>query len=136
MELSFREDEGAWPCFGIGVQAHRLLRHAGSAVPKSLRNQYGEFASRVEFDELAAFITGLDYRIEPDNDATTTDIHRYRVPESGVRVFIVADVDPYGYADADTDDSVEHRVGDVWPIGLSPAWWSARDPSEDLSCRQ
>ncbi|MEU4837010.1 hypothetical protein [Nocardia testacea] len=124
VELSFDEDKGEWPCFGISVQTHRLNWGDVSTVPVLLRNEYGEFAPRVAFDELAALVTGLGYRIEPDNDATTTDIHRYRVPESGARVFVVAAVDPYGSADVDAEDPVEHRVGDVWSINLSPAWWS------------
>ncbi|GEM30835.1 hypothetical protein NN3_18420 [Nocardia neocaledoniensis NBRC 108232] len=73
----------------------------------------------MRFDELAALITGLGYRIEPDNNTTTTDIHRYRVPESGARIFVVADADPYGCADVAAEDPVEHRVGDVWSITCS-----------------
>jgi hypothetical protein len=127
VELSFQEGEGRWLCFGISVQIHRLVWGDVSSVPAALRNEYGEFAPRVEFDELAARIASLGYRIEPDNDSTTTDIHRYRVTESGARVFVVADIDPYGYADVDEDDDpAGHRVGDVWSISLSPAWWSAR----------
>ncbi|WP_249644024.1 hypothetical protein [Nocardia sputi] len=124
VELSFEEDKGEWSCFGISVQAHRLIWGEVSTVPMFLRTEYGEFATRVGFDELAALITGLGYRIEPDNDATTTDIHRYRVLESGARVFVVADADPYGSADVDAEDPVERRVGDVWSINLSRAWWS------------
>ena len=123
VELSFDEDKGEGSCFGISVQTHRLIWSDVSTVPVFLRNVYGEFAPRVTFDELAALITGLSYRIEPDNDATTTDIHRYRVPESGARIFVVADVDPYVCADVGEDDPV--RVGDVWSINLSPAWWSS-----------
>ncbi|WP_328400709.1 hypothetical protein [Nocardia sp. NBC_00403] len=132
VELSFQADEGTWHCFGISVQAHRLSGGDVSTVPAPLRNEYGEFTPRVKFDELAALITSLGYRIEPDNDATTTDIRHYRVPESGVRVFVVADADPCGYADVGAEGPAEHRVGDVWSIVLSPAWWSARGLSEDL----
>ncbi|WP_201297909.1 hypothetical protein [Nocardia sp. CY41] len=124
VELSFEEDKGEWSCFGISVQTHRLISGEVSTVPVLLRTEYGEFAPRVGFDELAALITGLGYRIEPDHDATTTDIHRYRVPESGARVFVVADADPYGCADVDAEDPAGHRVGDVWSINLSPVWWS------------
>ncbi len=124
VELSFGEDKGEWSCFGISVQTHRLIWGEVSTVPVLLRTEYGEFAPRVGFDELAALITGLGYRIEPDNDATTTDIHRYRVSESGARVFVVADADPYGCADVDAENPAERRVGDVWSINLSPAWWS------------
>ncbi|UGY92783.1 hypothetical protein [Streptomyces gobiensis] len=127
VELSFQEDQDAWLCFGISVQVHRLRQGDVSTVPAPLRNRYGRFATRVTFDELTAVINGLGYSIEPDNDATTRDIHRYRVPETGARIFVVADPDPYGYGEVDPDEPAKQEAGDVWAINLSPAWWSPAD---------
>lgn len=103
-----------------GVGTGRISR-----AVKETGTDLGEFAPRVKFDELAAVITSLGCSIEPDSDATTTDMHRYRVPESGARIFVIADVDPYGYGGVDADDPAEHKVGDVWAISRSPAWWPA-----------
>ncbi|MEV6426237.1 hypothetical protein [Nocardia sp. NPDC051463] len=123
VELSFQEDEGTWPCFGISLQVQRLRWGATSAVPAPLLNAYGEFAPRARFGELAEVITGLGHSIESDNDASTTDIERYKVSEAGARIFVIADVDPYGHGDLDPDDPAERQVGDVWAISLSPACW-------------
>ncbi|MFI5706135.1 hypothetical protein ACIA78_39620 [Streptomyces xanthochromogenes] len=126
VELSFQEADGAkpdWSCFGIGVEVHRLLH--GATVPPPLRDAYGQFSRRARFDDLSALILRAGYSIEPDNDDTTEDIHRYRVPESGARIFVVADADPYGYG-VDPDDPDERQVGDVFGISVSPAWWAAK----------
>ncbi|MFF4603517.1 hypothetical protein ACFY12_12305 [Streptomyces sp. NPDC001339] len=128
VELSFQEDEetGTWPCFGISLQIHRLLG-GGIAVPPSIEEAHGTFAHRVKFDELSAVISSQGYSIEPDDDPSgTDDIRRYRVSESGARIFVIAEVDPYGLRDVDPDDPTEEQVGDVWAISVSPAWWSAR----------
>ncbi|WP_234335370.1 MULTISPECIES: hypothetical protein [Streptomyces] len=62
---------------------------------------------------LAAAIAGLGCSVEPepDEDGTAGDIHRYRVPESGVRVFVRSDEEAQGQA------------GAVWSLSVSPAWW-------------
>ncbi|MFD4336517.1 hypothetical protein ACFWPP_04770 [Streptomyces anulatus] len=127
VELSFQENDGAWPCFGISVQVHRLGSCDATAVPAPLRNAYGHFAPRAKFDELSAAITRLGCSVEPDNDATTTDIHRYRVPESGARIFVVADPDPYGYGEMDPDEPAGPEKGDIWAVVLSPDWWLAKN---------
>ncbi|MGW9451017.1 hypothetical protein [Streptomyces sp. NPDC055632] len=122
VELSFEEGDGVWSCFGISVQVHRLTTGDASVVPPPLRNAYGPFAPRVEFDELSAAVTGLGCSIEPDDDATTTDIRRYRVAETGARIFVVADPGPYGYGEPDPD-TPGTRAGDVWSLSVSPSWW-------------
>ncbi|MFF4960966.1 hypothetical protein ACFY2Z_28670 [Streptomyces sp. NPDC001222] len=127
VELSFDENEGSWSCFGISVQVHRLNLGDTSTVPTPLRNAYGEFAGRARFDELAAVITGLGHTIEPDDDESDTHTRRYRVSESGARIFVIADADPYGHGTADPDDPTHRQVGDVWSISLSPAWWSTEN---------
>ncbi|MFI9238022.1 hypothetical protein [Streptomyces sp. NPDC053079] len=125
VELLFQEDEGAWPCMSISVQVHRMVG-GETAVPQTLKDVYGDFAHRVRFDELRSQIMRLGYSIEPDNDASTTgDVNRYRVSESGARIFVVAEVDPYGCGDIDPGDPTQEQVGDVWAISMSPAWWSA-----------
>jgi hypothetical protein len=111
VELSFQEEGGAWPCFGISVQAHRLGQDTESTVPGPLRCAYGDFASRTSFEDLVAAITGLGCSVVPDKDGTPPDIDRYRVPESGVRIFVDTDADAHGPA------------GDVWSLSVSPAWW-------------
>ncbi|MFD4588408.1 hypothetical protein [Streptomyces sp. NPDC058434] len=126
VELSFQKSDDTWPCFGVSIQVHRLLPGA-AAVPRPLRDAYGEFARRVRFDELRDVITGLGHTVEPDDAPPVTDMHRYRVSGSGARIVVVADPDPYGYGDPDPHDPDERQVGDVWSIGLSPAWWSAKD---------
>ncbi|MFJ5999053.1 hypothetical protein [Streptomyces sp. NPDC092370] len=113
VELSFQEEGGAWPCFGVSVQAHRLRWDTESSVPTALRGVYGEFAPSTRFEDLAAAIAGLGCSIEPEpgEAGTAGGIHRYRVPESGVRIFVRADEDAPGSA------------GEVWSLGVSPAWW-------------
>ncbi|MET9680630.1 hypothetical protein [Streptomyces coeruleorubidus] len=113
VELSFQEEDGAWPCFGVSVQVHRLRWDTESSVPAALRGTYGEFAASTRFEDLAAAIAGLGCSVEPEReeDGTTGDIHRYRVPESGVRIFVRADEEDQGQA------------GEVWSLSVSPAWW-------------
>ncbi|OUD01226.1 hypothetical protein [Streptomyces swartbergensis] len=113
LELSFQEEGGAWPCFGVSVQVHRLRWDTESSVPAALRGAYGEFAPSTRFEDLAAAIAGLGCSVEPEADGggTTGDIHRYRVPESGVRIFVRADEEAQG------------QVGEVWSLSVSPAWW-------------
>ncbi|ORT54576.1 hypothetical protein [Streptomyces sp. CB03238] len=123
LELSFREDKDAWLCFGISVQVHRLI-HDTAAVPPALQEAYGPFAPRVGFDDLSGLIRSKGHSVERDDDTTTTDTLRYRVPESGVRIFVIADPDPYGYGDVDPDDPTQHQVGDVRSINVAPDWWS------------
>ncbi|MCH0566505.1 MULTISPECIES: hypothetical protein [unclassified Streptomyces] len=113
VEVSFQEEKGAWPCFGISVQVHRLRLEGVSAVPKPLRVAYGAFPARTKFAELCAVLTGQGFSVEPDNDSSTTDIHRYRVVQSGARIFVVAE--------AGAPDS--SREGDVWSLSVSPDWW-------------
>ncbi|MFG2628203.1 hypothetical protein [Streptomyces sp. NPDC048473] len=122
VEVSFQEDEENWSCFGISVQVHRLSRGDMATVPAPLRHQYGNFAPRMKFDELAAAVTSLSHSIEREKEATTMDMRRYRVSGSGATILVIADVDPYGYASATADHPIEHKVGDVWSISLSPAW--------------
>lgn len=129
IELSFEPGEGedVWSCFGISVQVHRLRTGDASTVPAPLLNAYGRFASRVKLDELSAAITGLGYAIEPDDDdSTTADVQRYRVAETGARIFVVADPDPYGYGEVDPDGSGP-RTGDVRSVVLSPSWWPTKN---------
>lgn len=47
------------------------------------------------------------------------------VPESGARILVAGDPDPYGYSVVDPNDTIEPQPGDVRTISLSPAWWSA-----------
>ncbi|MGW0314100.1 hypothetical protein [Streptomyces flavidovirens] len=111
VELSFQEEHGAWPCFGISVQVHRLRWDTESAVPAPLRSVYGDFAPRTPFEDLVAAITRLGCSVEPDDDGTAEDFHRYRVPESGVRILVRVDAATHG------------PTGDVWKLSVSPAWW-------------
>ncbi|GGU65632.1 hypothetical protein [Streptomyces lavendofoliae] len=126
VELSFQRSDDTWPCFGISVQVHRLLPGAGD-VPRPLRDAYGDFARRVRFHELRDVITALGHTLEPDSAPPVADTRRYRVSGSGARIVVVEDPDPYGYGAPDPDDPDERQVGDVWSIGISPAWWSAKD---------
>ncbi|MFF8394890.1 hypothetical protein [Streptomyces sp. NPDC016172] len=113
VELSFQEDGGAWSCFGVSVQVHRLRWDTESSVPAALRGAYGEFAPSTRFESLASAIAGLGCSVEaePDEDGRAGAIHRYRVPESGVRIFVRADEDAQGQA------------GEVRSLSVSPAWW-------------
>ncbi|MFG2720585.1 hypothetical protein ACGFW5_20130 [Streptomyces sp. NPDC048416] len=122
VELSFSDGESSQPCFGISVQTHRLLY--GSSVPTSLAREYGEFAPRVRFAPLRDVILSLGHTVEPDD--LSGDVHRYRVTESGARIHVIADPDPYGGGNHDVDDQTIHQAGDVWGINVSPAWWGRR----------
>ncbi|RII20730.1 hypothetical protein DSC45_02700 [Streptomyces sp. YIM 130001] len=127
LEVSFSDEEGT-PCFGISVQVHRLLH--GLPVPSSLEGEsgtYGAFAPRVRFVELRDTILALGRSVEPEDLAG--DIHRYRVVESGARIFVVDDPDPYGdgddgdaEADGDPDQVRLHRAGDVWALSVHRGW--------------
>ncbi len=77
-------------------------------------------------DELSAVLTRLGHSIEPDDNATTTDVRRYRVAETGTRIFVVADPDPYGYGGPDPD-APGPRAGDVRSLSLSPSWWRSEN---------
>jgi hypothetical protein len=113
VEVSFQEDGNAWSCFGFNVQVHRLRLDGPSAVPGPLRSAYGAFPARTKFADLCAALTAQGFSVEPDNDSSTTDIHRYRVAQSGARIFVVAEA---GASDTS-------RSGDVWRLSVSPDWW-------------
>ncbi|MFD5234807.1 hypothetical protein ACFWJ5_41260 [Streptomyces qaidamensis] len=120
VELSFQDEDGAWPCFGLSVQVHRLRWDTESSVPAPLRDAYGDFAPSTRFVDLAAAIAGLGCSVEPepepepepDEDGTAEGIRRYRVPESGMRIFVRADEDDQG------------QSGAVRSLSVSPASWS------------
>ncbi|MER7723591.1 hypothetical protein [Streptomyces sp. NPDC096323] len=118
VELSFSDVKGPMTCFGISVQVHRLIH--GLSVPTTLTAKYGEFAPRARFAELQAAIASLDCTVEPDD--LSGYVHRYRVAESDVRIFVINDPDPYGDGDHDVDDQKVHQAGDVWAMHVSPAW--------------
>ncbi|MBX9359802.1 hypothetical protein ACF09Y_34885 [Streptomyces massasporeus] len=115
VELSFQEEAGAWSCFGVSVQVHRLRRDTEASVPAGLRGAYGVFAPSTRFEDLAAAIAGLGCSLqpEPDEDGTPEDMRRYRVPESGVRIFVRA------------EEHAGRQAGEVWSLSVSPAWWRA-----------
>ncbi|MFF4867454.1 hypothetical protein ACFY3J_38585 [Streptomyces sp. NPDC001231] len=119
VELSFSDADGPMSCFGISVQVHRLVH--GHCVPPSLVREYGESTPRARFEELRSMILSLGCKIEPDD--LSGDVHRYRVPESGTRIFVIDDPDPFGDGDHDVDDPEIHQAGDVWALSVSPAWW-------------
>ncbi|WP_381562177.1 hypothetical protein [Streptomyces eurythermus] len=120
VELSFAADGGPLSCFGISVRAHRLVHDQG--VPPALARAYGEFTPRARFEEVRSRILALGCAVEPDD--LSGDVHRYRVPESGVRVFVVDDPDPYGDGDHDVHDPGLHQAGDIWSLSVPPAWWA------------
>ncbi|MFE7901027.1 hypothetical protein ACFU3E_26695 [Streptomyces sp. NPDC057424] len=113
VELSFQQEGGAWPCFGVSVPVHRLRWDTESSVPSALRGAYGAFAPSTRFEDLADAIAGLGRSVEPEPDegGATGDIHRYRVPESGVRIFVRA------------DELAQGQAGEVRSLSVSPAWW-------------
>ncbi|MFH8564119.1 hypothetical protein [Streptomyces sp. NPDC017988] len=133
VELSFsaaekplgRSSSRPFSCYGISVQVHRLAHDAPTAplVPSALVREYGQFAPRVRFEELRSAILSLGCTVEPED--LSADIHRYRVPESGARVFVIDDPDPYGDGHHDTDDPETAQAGDVWALSVCPAWWGA-----------
>ncbi|MBT2394866.1 hypothetical protein [Streptomyces sp. ISL-100] len=117
--------QGPMFCVAFGVKSHRLLHgHSASIVPPPLSREYGTFAPRVRYEELRAVIRSLGCTVELEDESS--DVHRYRVPESGARIFVVADPDPYGNGDHDPDDPQERQVGDLWMLDVSPHWWGPR----------
>lgn len=108
--------DGSMTCFGIMVQVHRLVH--GPCTPPLLVSRYGTFAPRVRFEDLRSAVLALGHAVEPDD--LSGDIHRYRVPESGTRIHVIADPDPYGDGDHDTGDPDIHQAGDVWSLDVSP----------------
>ncbi|OPC78498.1 hypothetical protein B4N89_38235 [Embleya scabrispora] len=126
VEISFAPAPGGrMACFGFGVKIHRLIHdRTRRTVPSPLSRRYGPFAPRIRFDELRARVTGLGHTVETDDG--TGDIHRYRVAESGARIFVIADPDPYARGDHEPPGPQDHQAGDVWSIDVSPAWWDPR----------
>ncbi|MFK0256588.1 hypothetical protein [Streptomyces sp. NPDC090445] len=121
VELSFSDVEGSPSCFGISVQVHRLVH--GPCVPAALEREYGEFAPRPRFEGLRRAVLSLGCTVEPDD--LTGSIHRYRVPESGVRIFVFADPDPHGGGSRGVDASETGRASSVSSLSVSPSWWGA-----------
>ncbi|MEU3889128.1 hypothetical protein [Streptomyces sp. NPDC029041] len=114
VELSFQEDDGAWPCFRVSVQVHRLRQGTESSVPAALRSVYGAFTATPSFEDLAPAIAerGCSVEAETDENGTAGDIHRYRVPESGVRIFVCAD-----------EEDAQGQSGEIWRLSVPPTWW-------------
>ncbi len=123
VEITFSSDSaGQGSCLAFGVKVHRLLHDdATRTVPAPLSRRYGAFAPRARFEELRASVAALGHTVEPDD--ASGDIHRYRVPASGARIFVIADPDPYGHGDHDPDDPQEPQAGDIWSIDVAPGWW-------------
>ncbi|PKV89873.1 hypothetical protein [Streptomyces sp. TLI_146] len=123
VEVNFSPDrQGQMSCFGFGVQIHRLIHdQSPSTVPSPLSQQFGIFEPRAPFEELRAALMARGHTVELDH--TSRDMHRYRVPESGARIHVVVDPDPYGTGDPDPDGL---QVGNVWSIDVSPAWWGPK----------
>ncbi|MCC3772193.1 hypothetical protein [Streptomyces sp. UNOC14_S4] len=124
VEISFAEEteSGNVACFGFGLKPHRLLGSTEGYVPQALLREYGPFANRVRFDTLRAAIEAAGRTLEHEDGGGGDDIHRYRVVESGARIHVIVDPDPYGYGH-DPDDPEESRAGDVLSIDVSPMWW-------------
>jgi hypothetical protein len=114
--------ERAMTCAGFGVQTHRLIHdRSSSTVPTRLSRRYGVFRPRVGYEELRGVILAMGRtvrRVEPQD--RPEHVHRYVVAESGARIYVIADADPYGAGDHDPDDPDEHQVGDVWSIHVTP----------------
>ncbi|MGV9322050.1 hypothetical protein [Streptomyces sp. NPDC003660] len=120
VEINFSPDQpgrqGRMSCFGFGVKIHRLLYdRSPSTVPSSLSREFGEFAPRVPFEELRAAILALGHTIALDEHNTSSDMGCYRVSASAARIHVVADPDPYGSGDPDSDG---HQRGDVWSVDV------------------
>ncbi|MBT2489497.1 hypothetical protein J7E96_13420 [Streptomyces sp. ISL-96] len=123
VEVTFApRPQGPMSCVAFGVKTHRLLHgQSANVVPPPLSQEYGTFAPRVRHEELRAAIRSLGRTVELEDESS--DVHRYRVPESGARIFVVADPDPYGHGDHRPDEPEERQVGDVWMLDVSPDWW-------------
>ncbi|MFD7459359.1 MULTISPECIES: hypothetical protein [unclassified Streptomyces] len=113
----------AMACTGFGVQIHRLIHdRSATIVPTRLSHRYGAFRPRVGYEELRAVLLSMGRtvrRVEAQD--RTGHVHRYSVAESGARVYVIADADPYGSGDHDPDDPDEHQVGDVWSMHMTPS---------------
>ncbi|MFJ7589298.1 hypothetical protein ACIQZO_18345 [Streptomyces sp. NPDC097617] len=112
----------AMSCVAFAVQVHRM-RHEGAppAAPAPLSRRYGAFMPRARIGELRAAVEALGHTVELED--ASGDIHRYRVPESGARILVIADPDPYGHGDHDPDDPHEPQVDDLWSLDVAPGWW-------------
>ncbi|MET9293393.1 hypothetical protein [Streptomyces sp. NPDC003077] len=118
VEVSFfRNPQGTYSCSGFSVQIHRQLYASSPGdVPLPLSREYGNFAPRAQYEEVRARILSMGHSIElekPDH------IHRYHVPESGARVFVMADPNPYGSCDHDPADPELHQADDVWSVSVA-----------------
>ncbi|MCZ4124655.1 hypothetical protein [Streptomyces sp. H39-S7] len=115
VEINFSPDQqGRMSCFGFGIKVQRLLYdQSPSTVPSPLSRRYGHFVPRAPFEDLRSAVLALGHTVELDD--TSRDMHRYRVSESGARIHVIADPDPYGSGDHDPDG---HQVGDIWSIDV------------------
>lgn len=115
VEVNFAPDQqGQMSCFGFGVKIQRLLYgQSSSTVPSPLAREHGVFAPRVPFVELRTAVLALGHIVERDDESR--DMHRYRVSQSGARIHVIVDADPYG---SDVPDPDGHQVGDIWSIDV------------------
>ncbi|WP_331767467.1 hypothetical protein [Embleya sp. NBC_00896] len=119
------DSRGRMSCFGFGVKVHRLMHdRSPDTVPPALSRRYGTFAPRARFEELRNAVLALGHTVELEDE--TIDMNRYRVSDSGTRIFVITDPDPYGDGDHDLDDPDEQQVGDIWSLDISPTWWEPR----------
>lgn len=115
VEITLGPDEqGRLSCFGFGVKIQRLLYdHSPSTVPPPLSRTYGTFGPRVPYEQLRTAVLALGHTLELDDESC--DMNRYRVSDSGARIHVITDPDPYGLGEPDPEG---HQVGDVWSIDV------------------
>lgn len=109
VELGFGRAEGAWRCFLISIQAHRLWWDNDN-VPAKLRSKYGAFPRVVPFEDLRARLSALGHEPHFIEDQVPSDQMRYYISETKIIV---------GVHSAKKQEADDIPSGAIWAMHLS-----------------
>lgn len=108
IEIFFVRHAAKWRSTGFSLQIHRL-NQGESVVPAPLSRRYGNFRSRVKFEDLHNSI--LQTGSEVEELERVGECRHYKLPRSNASIYVVDEADaglPVAY-------------GDVWSINVLPS---------------
>jgi hypothetical protein len=85
VELGFYRPGGAWRCFLVSIQAHRLWWDNHNA-PAKLRSKYGPFPRVILFEDLRRELSALGHEPSLIEDEDPSDQTRYYMPEAKILI--------------------------------------------------
>ncbi|MEU5546609.1 hypothetical protein AB0G85_30100 [Streptomyces sioyaensis] len=108
IEIFFERRAATWRSTGFSLQIHRLAL-GESMVPAALPRRYGNFRSRVGFEELHKAIqrTGSDV----EELERVGEYRHYKIPKSNASIYVVYEA----------DTALPVAYGDVWSINTLPS---------------